>query len=199
MRAGLNACMPALKTPCPLLAMPAVRRRKWPSCVKQPTDCTGPCHHSPLAVLPFESLAVAIMRHLSFGVLLLGTAAATQSAEPEYGNAVPSLDLVTVRSVSLDTDGLARASRFRFTASIVPIHSVDTKPFGFGYSNASHLTPANESQRETVWAANSEWTRFLGNDRTSWSPRLRIESAGQRLEIVPRRHSVWIQWRKTLR
>jgi hypothetical protein len=75
---------------------------------------------------------------------------------------------------------------------------VDAVPFGLEFSNASRLTSAAERQKEIAWATNSNLTRFLGGDRASLSPRLRIEGAGQRLEILPRRHSVWIQWRKTL-
>jgi hypothetical protein len=138
------------------------------------------------------------MRRLGFGLMLLWLPVAAQAAQPEISVFSTNLDLFTVQTVQFDANGLARTSRYRFTASIVPIHSGDTAPFGFGFSNTSHLTPAVEGQKEIAWATNPEWTRCLGGDRTSWSPRLRIESRGQRFEIIPRRHSVWIQWRKEL-
>jgi hypothetical protein len=139
------------------------------------------------------------MRRLCFEVVLLGMAAAAHAAQP--GNAVvaPGFNLLEVQTVQFDADGLPRISRYRFSATIVPIHAIDTTPFGSAFSSTYRLAPAAEGQKEVAWASNSDLIRFLGGDRTMLSPRLRIESAGQRLEIVPRRHSVWIQWRQELR
>ena len=139
------------------------------------------------------------MRRLGFELVLLGVAATAHAAPLDSDFLVPKLDLLTVQTVHVDANGLARTSRYRFTASIVADQQVDIAPYGFGFSNTSHLTLAGAGQKEIAWTTNGTWSRFLGSDRASWSPRLRLESTGQRLEIIPRRHSVWIQWRKELR
>jgi hypothetical protein len=81
---------------------------------------------------------------------------------------------------------------------MVLIHPADTVPFELGFSRVSGLPPAVEPSKEIPWTPNANWTRFFDSDRTSLSPRLRLESKGQQLEIRPRSHSVWIQWRKDL-
>jgi hypothetical protein len=138
------------------------------------------------------------MRRLGFGLVLLGMAVTAQAAQPESIVFVPKLDLLTVQPVQFDADGLARTPRYRFTASIELIHPADAAPFGLGFNSTSRLTPAVEPQKETAWAPDANWTRFFDSDRTSLSPRLRYESKGQQLEVRPRVHSVWIQWRKEL-
>jgi hypothetical protein len=167
--------------------------------VRQRTDCAELFGHAVFLGSTSESLAVAIMCRLVLGLALLGMASAAYAAEPGNGVViVPSLDLLTVQTVQFDAGGPARISRYRFTASVVPIHPADTAPFGLQFSNSRRLTPAAEGQKEIAWATNSSLVRFFGSDRAALSPRLRVESGGQRLEIVPRRHSVWIQWRKEL-
>jgi hypothetical protein len=197
--AGLMVSLPSPNTLRAGRAVLAGLWRRGLACVQRHTDRIGDFDHASLEWSAFGNLAVAIMRRVGLVVALLGMAVAAHAAEPENGIVVRSLDLLTVQSVQFDANGLARLSRYRFAASIVPIHLDDAVPFGFGFSNASYLTAASGRQKNIGWTANSEWSRLLGSDRASLSPRLRIDSAGQRIEIVPRRHSVWLQWRKVLR
>ena len=198
MRAGLIGGLPARKPYRPRRSMPMMGKGLCLAYVRPRTDRAGLFEQAALYGLTVESLAVAIIRRLGFELVLMGMAAATPAAEPENSVAAGGLDLLTVQTAQFDAHGLARAPHYRFTASIVPIHASDAVPFGLEFSNASRLTSAAERQKEIAWATNSNLTRFLGGDRASFSPRLRLESTGQRLEILPRRHSVWIQWRKTL-
>jgi hypothetical protein len=190
-RADLIVSLPsrnAVRSRWPVLA---VLGRKGLACVRRRTDRTGDFDQAAFEGSAFENLAMAVMRRVGFELVLLGMAAAAHAAEPVNGVVVRSLDhLLTVQAVQFDANGSPRISRYRFTASIVPIHAEDAAPFGFGFSNASRLTPASGRQKEIGWTTNSELSRFLGSDRASLSPRLRIESAGERIEIVPRRHSV---------
>lgn len=138
------------------------------------------------------------MRLLGLGFILLVIAAATHAAQPEESVVGLKLDLITVQAAELDVDRLPRTTHYRFTASIVSIQSADTAHFGLGFNSASPLIKGAEQKKDVTWATSANWERFLGSDRTSFSPRLRLESKGQQLEIRLRRHSVWIQWRKDL-
>lgn len=136
------------------------------------------------------------MCRLGLGLLLLVMAVATNATELEDSVFFRHPDLLTVQIVQLDTDGLVRAKPYRLSLSIVPIHSADNMPIGSGSSNLSRLHPVVE--QPVAWATTDNLSRFFDRDHASSSPLLRLESKGQRLEIRPRRHSVSIQWTKTL-
>jgi hypothetical protein len=137
-------------------------------------------------------------RRLGIALVLLGLAAATHAAPPGDGIFLPSLDLLAVQPMQFDAAGLARATPYRFTAGIVPIPVTGNAPSGVVFGNTSRASSTLSPHEETSWTANAGWTQFIGGDRTSWSPLLRVESKAERLELVPRRHSVWIQWRRSL-
>lgn len=136
------------------------------------------------------------MRCLGVKLALLGMAVAAHAAEPRNSAFFRNPDLPSVQIVQFDSDGLVRAAPYRLTLSIVPIASSDTAPFGPRFGSTSRLPAAIERQKEIAWAENSNLTKILGSDGTSLSPRLRLESNGQRLEIRPRRHSLAIAWSK---
>jgi hypothetical protein len=137
------------------------------------------------------------MCRLSFGLILLGIVEMAYAAQTENIVFFHNLDLLTVQTVQFDLGVPASVSHYRFTASIALTPTADTAPYGFWFSRTSRLTSAVELQKEIIWATNSNWMRFFDSDRKTLAPLLRFESNGQQIEIRPRSHSLWLQWRKT--
>lgn len=138
----------------------------------------------------------AIMRRLCFGLVLFGlTAVVTHAALSEEGIFVSRFDLLTIQPVHADT---ARPVPYRFSASVVLTNAPDNVPGGLEFGSISRLPPATEPKKETVWATNARWQLISGGEHVSLSPLLRFAWKGERLEIKPRRHSVWVEWRKAL-
>lgn len=136
------------------------------------------------------------MRCPGFEILLLGMAVAAHAAEPVNSSFFRNSDLPTVDIVQFEANGLARTALYRLTLSIVPIRSVDTGSFGSELGSTPRLTTVTERQKEIAWAPNANWTKFVGGDGSSWSPSMRLETKGERLDIRPRRHSLSIIWHK---
>jgi hypothetical protein len=123
-------------------------------------------------------------------------AAAVHAGPAEEALFVPDLDLFTTPTVQFDVHGLTRATHYRLTGGIVPVNANDA-PFGLGLNGASRALPAVERHKDIAWTSTSN-TGLFNSDRTSLAVQLRLESKGERLELIPRRHSVWILWRKEL-
>jgi len=136
------------------------------------------------------------MRCPGFEILLMGMAVAAHAAAPENSSFFSTPDLPTVDIVQFEANGPARTALYRLTLSIVPTRSVDTGPFGSELGSTPRLTPVIERPKEIAWAASANRMKFGGSDGSSWSPSMRFESKGERLEIRPRRHSLSINWHK---
>lgn len=136
------------------------------------------------------------MRRLGSGLLLLGMAVMAHAAESENSAFFRDLDLPAIQIAQFDTNRLARTTSYRLTLSIVPIHSASAMPFGAGFGSTSILPPVVEPP--IAGATRTRLTRFFDSGSPSVLPLLRLESKGERLEIRPRRHSLSIQWSKTL-
>lgn len=138
------------------------------------------------------------MRRLGSGLLLLGMAVMAHAAGIENSDFFRDSDLPAIQVAQFDTNRLARTTSYRLTLSIVPIHSASAVPFGAGFGGTSILPPVIEPP--IAGATRTHLTRFFdrGSPSPAMLPLLRLESKGERLEIKPRRHSLSIQWSKTL-
>lgn len=138
------------------------------------------------------------MCRLGFGLLLLAMAVIAYAAEPGNGEFSLDSDLPTVQIAQFKTDGQFRTTSYRLTLSIVPTHSTNAMSFGSGFGSTSRLPPVAEREKHIIWAGNARMPGFFESGKASMLPQLRLESKGERLELKPRRHSLSIQWSKTL-
>ena len=134
----------------------------------------------------------AVMLRACFGLIFVGLAVAAHTAQSEESPFAPDLDILTIQPVRANGDLLP----YRFNASITLTRSADAAPASSGFGNTPRLHAVAEPGKETVWSTNSRWQVTPGSDRASLSPALRFESKEERVEIKPRRHSIWIGWRK---
>lgn len=135
----------------------------------------------------------AVMLRMCFGLVFVGLAVAAHTAQSEESSFAPDLDILTVQPVRSDTDSLLP---YRLNMNIALTRSADTTPAGSGFSNAPRLHLIAEPKKETAWSTDARWKTTPDSDRISLSPLLRFDSKGERIEIKPRRHSVWVGWRK---
>lgn len=136
-------------------------------------------------------IRAAILR-MCFGLVFVGLAVATHTAQSEEISFAPDLNILTIQPVRSVADWLLPQ---RLNVSVVLTRSDDTA-VGSEFSNMPRLHRVNDLKKETSWSTNARWQVTPDSDRVSLSPVLRFESKGERLEIKPQRHSVQITWRK---
>lgn len=138
-------------------------------------------------------IQVAMFR-ICFGLAFVGLAVAAHTAQSEESSFAPDLDILTIQPVRSDADSLLP---YRLNMNIALTRSVDTAPIGSGFSNnAPRLHLIAEPKKEAAWSTAARWQVTHDSDSISLSPLLRFESKGERFEIKPQRHSVWVRWRK---
>jgi len=137
-------------------------------------------------------IQVAMLR-MCFGLVFVGLAVAAHTAQSEESRFAPDLDILTIHLANSDADSLLH---YRLNANVALTRSAETAPIGSGFSNAPQLRLIAEPKKETVWPIHTHWQVTSDSDRASLSPLLRFESKGDRIEIKPRRHSVWVGWRR---
>lgn len=136
----------------------------------------------------------AAMLRICVGLIFVGLAVAAHTAQSEESPFAPDLDILTIQPVRANND---RLLPYQFNASITLTRSEDIVPAGSGFGNTPRLHIIAEPKKEAIWSVNSRWQVTPDSDRISLSPVLRFESKGERLEIKPRRNSIWVGWRKT--
>lgn len=129
---------------------------------------------------------------MCFGLVFVGLAVATHTAWSEESPFAPDLDVLTIQPVRAKGDLLP----YRFNTSITLTHPTDITPAGSGFGNTPRLHIVVEPKKEVAWSVNSHWQVTQGSDRISLSPVLRFESKDERIEVKPRRNSIWVGWRK---
>ena len=135
----------------------------------------------------------AVMLRMCFGLVFIGLAVAAHTAQSEESPFAPELDILTIQPVRVNGD---RLLPYRFNANITLTRSEDAAPAGSGFGNTPRLHIVAEPKKEATWSTSSRWQVTPDSDRISLSPVLRFESKGERFEIKPRRHSIWVGWRK---
>ncbi|HEX5338958.1 MAG TPA: hypothetical protein VFW53_11025 [Gallionella sp.] len=125
---------------------------------------------------------------LCFVLLLTGSIAAAQAAEdfPE-----PAAHLPSPAPLHAPSDQAARPG-----GSVVLLPPAAMP--GAGANGDSGLPPPFRPQHEALWTTNSRWQPITlsGDGRVSLSPILLSESKDEKLEIKPKRNSLWMLWRK---
>ena len=141
-----------------------------------------------------SSFIQAAMLRMCFGLVFIGLAVASHTVQSKEGSFAPDLDILTIQPVRADADWLLP---YRLNTSIALGRSADTAPVGSVFSNTPRLYLVAEPKKESVWSTDARWQVAPDSEQVSLSPVLRFESKGERIEIKPRRRSIWFEWRKT--
>jgi hypothetical protein len=132
--------------------------------------------------------------HLCFGFVFVGLALAAHTAHSEEGSFAPNPDILTIQLVRSDADWLLP---YRLNTNVALTRSGDSAPAGSGFSNTPRLFLVAEPKKEAVWSTNARRQITSDSGCSSLSPLLLcFESKQERLEIKPRRDSVWVVLRK---
>lgn len=133
------------------------------------------------------------MCHFVLGLFLLVWTVAALAAEPEQD--AFKLDLLSIQPAYAQGENPGRRPiPYRFSAGVVLTTVPDVSLNRFVTGGAAPGISMAEPKRDAAWAARSEWQMISGGDRPSLSALLRFGSPVQRLEIRPRRHSIWIHY-----
>jgi len=125
----------------------------------------------------------------------IGLAVTANKAQSEEGSFATDLDILSIQPVRSGAGGLFP---YRFKTDVVFARPDNATPAGSGgLSNTLRLRLVTKPKEEVVWPTNSRW-QISNSDRASLSPVLHFESKGERIEIKPRHHSIWVVWRKAL-
>jgi len=134
----------------------------------------------------------ATMLRMCFWLVFAGFAATAHTAQSEEGAFSTDLEILTIQPVRSGIEGLLP---YRLDVNFTLIRSKDSAPVG---SSTPRLYLVAEPKKEAGWTTNSRWKVASESDHVLVSPILRFESKGERIEIKPQRHAVWIGWRKEL-
>lgn len=137
----------------------------------------------------------AAMLRMCFWLIFVGLAVAAHTAQSEEGFFAPDLDILTIQPVRSGNDWLIP---YRFDTNFALTRHEDVASVGTGLSNTPRLHIVAEPKKEAAWSTNPRWRIASDSEHASLSPTLRFESKGERVEIKPRRHSIWVLWRKAL-
>lgn len=134
----------------------------------------------------------ATMLRMCFWLMSIGLAVTANKAQSEEGSFATDLDILSIQPVRSGAGGLFP---YRFKTDVVLARPDNATPAGSGLSNTLRLRLVTKPKEEVVWPANSRW-QISNSDRASLSPVLHFESKGERIEIKPRHHSIWVVWHK---
>ncbi len=140
----------------------------------------------------FRVIRVAMLRMCS-GVIFVGLVVVAHKAQSEEDFFARDLDILTIQPVFFGTDlmfsnRIKTDSAFSRSDNIAPVES--------GVSNTLRLGLVAETKAKTTWSANAHWQIAPNSNRASLSPILRFESKDGQIDVKPRRHSIWVVWRK---
>ncbi|MDO8291826.1 MAG: hypothetical protein Q7T29_03005 [Gallionella sp.] len=135
----------------------------------------------------------AAMLRMCFGLVFVGLAVAAHTAQSEESSLASDLEILTIQPVRPDADWLRP---YRISMSFALTRSMDSAPIGARLSHTPRLHPVANPRKEIAWPTNARWQIARDSGRVSLSPLLRFESAGERIEVKPRRNSFQIVWRK---
>jgi len=145
-------------------------------------------------LISYPRLIHATMLRMCFWLMSIGLAVMANKAQSEEGSFATDLDILSIQPVR---SGAGALFPYRFKTDVVLARTDNFTPAGSGLSNTLRLRLVAKPKEEVVWPANSRW-QISNSDRASLSPVLHFESKGERIEIKPRHHSIWVVWRKAL-
>ncbi|MBI5439461.1 MAG: hypothetical protein HY936_11060 [Nitrosomonadales bacterium] len=116
-------------------------------------------------------------------------AIAAYTAQPEDGLFAPDRDILIIRQARSDTGWLfPYLPNANFALSL----SSDTASVMPGLRGIPQKLIVGNPKKGAVWPTNARWQ--IASDGPLFSPILRFESKEERLDIKPRRRSIWIGW-----
>ncbi|MDO8465616.1 MAG: AMIN domain-containing protein [Gallionella sp.] len=117
---------------------------------------------------------------------------AAHTARYEEDSFASDLDILMIQPAHPDTDWLFfHRPNKNFVLSL----SGDTPSTMTELSNTPKLHVVAKPRKEVIWLTNERWQ--IASDGALFSPILRFESKGERLDIKPRRRSIWFGWCET--
>ena len=126
--------------------------------------------------------------------VFVSLAVAAHTAQSEEGSFALKKDILSIKPVSSDTHW---QPSYRLNTNVALTRSEDSAPAGSGFSNTPRLFLVAEPKKEAVWSTNARRQITPDSGCSSLSPILLcFESKQERLEIKPRRDSVWVVLRK---
>lgn len=145
---------------------------------------------------PGRELASAAMLSLALGLFFLALTGAVSAAEPERADYALKLDLFSIEAGHVPGESANRKRpSYRFSAGVVLNDGRDVPASALGLGNATLGNSMGESKTSAIWATRSGWQMTPGGDRLSLSPLLRFGSQEHRIDVKPRRRSLFIQYR----
>ena len=138
------------------------------------------------------------MRHIAFMAGPLGLAALSCWAQSPPDLSAPTFDILHFQTVQKEGRRPNRQLGSGFAASVILLNTPDVPVNAQVFVAASGNDRADQ-RKDKDWASSDAWRLVTNGDRPSLAPRLRMEMQGGKLEVTPRRHSVWVEWKTTLR
>lgn len=133
------------------------------------------------------------MLRMCCGVIFVGLVVVAHKAQSEEDFFAHDMDILTIQAVFSGT-GLMFPNQIKTDSFLSrPDNIAPVEP---GPSKTLRLGLVAETKANTAWAANAQWQIAPGSNRASLSPFLRFESKEGQIDIKPRRHSIWVVWRK---
>lgn len=138
----------------------------------------------------FRSTRVGILRMCS-GLIFVGLVVVAHKAQSNEGSFAHDLEIFTVQPTYSGT----LAFPYQAKTDVAFSRPDNTGSVESG-GRTLRLSLVAETKGDTTWSKNAHWQIAHDSSRVSLSPILRLESKGARFEIKPRRHSIWVVWRK---
>ncbi len=143
---------------------------------------------------PISASIRVLAIHLFFGFIFASLAVASHTAQSEEVYWPPAMEVATIQSAISNTDA---QHVYRLSAGIAFNRPEIASPFGSEPGNPQGRSNVIDPQKNTAWTANPTWQFSPGGGSVFLSSLLRFESKTDRIEIKPKRHSVWFEWRKS--
>ena len=137
------------------------------------------------------------MRHIALSAGLIGLASFSCWAQTPPELTAPTFDILRFQTVQKEGARPNRQVGSRFAASVILLNTPDL-PVNAQVFVAASGNDHTDQRKDKDWASSDAWRLVTNGDRPSLAPRLRMEMQGGKLEITPRRHSVWVEWKTPL-
>jgi len=127
-----------------------------------------------------------------FNVLIAGLAIVAHTAHSEEIPLTHDLDILTIQPVRTEAN---RLFPYRLKTNVVITRATGTAPAASELSYTPRLHLFIETKKADRFSDARQQILFE-TGLASLAPILRFESKGGQVDIKPRRHSVWVVWRK---
>jgi hypothetical protein len=123
---------------------------------------------------------------LCLGLLLGSLSLTVQAAQPE----VTQFELLSFQLAHTNTKQL---DSYQLSTAVA-----NTTASNFVFGKMPHLPSISEIKTGTFWTTSIRWHYTDDGFKSSFTPKLRIESKESRIELNPLKHSFSLAWRRAL-